>query len=330
MAAMVWSEAANAARVPLQDGAVALGLFASDPSYNYEPMLREIIATGAKEVVLAVVWSQRTVASVDIHRHPTWTASDDNVVRTLQQAHALGMRTVLFPLLQIEQRAPQEWRGVLQPSAGVPAWFAGYRGYVLRMADLAAQGGADALSVGSEFASLESHADAWRALIANVRTRYAGTLLYSANWDHFEEVAFWDAVDVIGVTAYNELQARDSHTPPKPSDVRAAWQGPVSAWHRVRARTGKPVVVTELGYPSVRTAAQMPWNEASGATHDEALAAQMLETSCAVLRPAVDGLAVWNWFGAGGPTDDGYSPRGKPLMLSAVRACMSHRHEPSH
>ena len=38
------------------------------------------------------------------------------------------------------------------------------------------------------------------------RAVYKGKLTYAANWDgEFEEVAFWDALDVIGVQAYFPL-----------------------------------------------------------------------------------------------------------------------------
>jgi hypothetical protein len=132
-----WWLAATAVAVPLERGAIALGLFASDPSYDYGHLLDEIVAVGAREVVIAVVWSQATVSSVNIHRHPQWTASDDTVARTLDQAQARGLRTVLFPLLQIETRTAEQWRGVLNP-LGVDAWFQGYRAYLRRMAELAA------------------------------------------------------------------------------------------------------------------------------------------------------------------------------------------------
>jgi hypothetical protein len=41
-------------------------------------------------------------------------------------------------------------------------------------------------------------------------------------------------------------------------------------------------------------------------------------------EPALAGLFVWEWSGAGGPTDGGYTPRGKPAAC-ALRAWFTAR-----
>ena len=45
-----------------------------------------------------------------------------------------------------------------------------------------------------------------------MRRRFSGKLVYSANWDHYLPVSFWDRVDYLGVTAYFELTTRDDAT----------------------------------------------------------------------------------------------------------------------
>jgi hypothetical protein len=224
---------------------VALGLFATDPAYDYGALLDEIVDTGARHVLVAVVWTQRTTRSVDIHRQPGLTPDDDTVVRTLAQARARGLDVMLFPIVRTERQARGEWRGTIDPAAGIDAWFSSYRSFLRVMASLATRGGASTLSVGSELLSLERHEQHWRALIADVRARFAGKLLYSANWDHFEDVPFLDAVDEIGVTAYFEL-AHDDALP----DDRAldrAWAGPRASLFGFAARWQKSLVITEIG-----------------------------------------------------------------------------------
>ena len=46
---------------------VSLGLFASDPRFDYAPLLDEIVAAGATDVQLDVVWMQRDIHSARIH-----------------------------------------------------------------------------------------------------------------------------------------------------------------------------------------------------------------------------------------------------------------------
>ena len=314
---------------------VALGLFASDPRWDYGPLLDEVRDLGASHVLLAVVWTQKTMRSARIHRQHGTTPDDDVIVRTLRQARARGLSVTLFPIVRLEEHAPDEWRGRIDPRAGLDAWFASYRDFLVTMAALAQEGGAARLSVGSELVSLEHHDARWRTLIAEVRARFSGRLLYSANWDHFTQVPFWDAVDDVGVTAYFEL-ARDEHMPSN-ADLDRAWEGPRASLLALKAATGKPLVVTEVGYPSMVGAARYPWDETRRAAIDLAGQATLIDAFCRAFRSpprgthpdasashrggSIDGFYVWNWFGFGGPTDTSYTPRKKP-GARALEGCL--------
>lgn len=306
---------------------VGLGLFASDPDYDYGALLDEIRAVGATDVQLTVVWAQQRIDSSRIHRSTrpsTMTASDATVLRTLQQAKARGLRTTLFPIVRLEEHTPKEWRGRIAPLAGTDAWFASYRDYVVTMADLAARGGADRLSIGSELLTMEQQRDSWLALIGDVRQRFSGKLLYSSNWDHFVPVSFWDAVDEIGVTAYFELATHaDAGADAGVVDddaLAAAWRGPVRELTAFARQKRKPLVITEVGYPSKKTAAWHPWDETSDADVDLALQARLYDAFCdAWKHEPLDGFYVWNWFGFGGDDDGGYTPRQKPAAVNLAR-----------
>lgn len=300
---------------------VALGLFASDPAWDYGPLVDEIAATGATDVLVAVVWAQQRINSVRIRRSvaaATTSPTDETIVRTLRQARARGLRVTLFPIVRLEEHSRLEWRGRIDPAAGKDAWFSSYRDYIVTMADLAHAGGADRLSVGSELLTMEQQEALWRSLIAEVRARFSGKLLYSANWDHFAPVTFWDAVDEIGVTAYFEL-AKDV-APVDDDALAAAWRAPVRELTAFAQQKRKPLVITEIGYPSLTTAAWHPWDETAEAPLDLALQARLYDAFCTAWKhQPVDGFYVWNWFGFGGDGDSGYTPRGKPAATSLSR-----------
>ncbi len=300
---------------------VALGLFATDAAWDYGPLLDEVKALGATHVLVAVVWTQKHMTSARVHRQPGTSPDDATVVRTLRQARERGMSATLFPIVRLEEHKHDEWRGRIAPAAGVDAWFASYRDYLLTMARLARAGGASRLSVGSELVSLERHDKHWRALIADVRAVYSGRVLYSANWDHFVEVPFWDAVDDVGVTAYFEL-ARDERMP-RPDELDAAWRNPRETLALLKTRTGKPLVVTEVGYPSLVGAARYPWDETRHAPIDLEVQVALYDAFCVAFRGkgVLDGFYVWNWFGFGGPDDTTYTPRKKPAAR-ALAACL--------
>ena len=322
--ALTTSDAAPRGSTAPTERGVALGLFASDPGYDYGHLLDEIQATGASDVLIAVVWAQQRVDSARVHRShrpTTTTANDATVLRTLRQARDRSLRVTLFPIVRLEEHRADEWRGRIAPLAGVDAWFSSYSDYLLVMADLAQQGGAQRLSVGSELLSMERHERHWRALIARVRGRFDGALLYSANWDHYEPLRFWDALDAIGVTAYFELAPDPRNNKSNDDDdLLRAWVAPRRALLDFARRQRKPLVLTEVGYPSRTTAAWHPWDETARADLDVALQARLYRAFCASWKHTdVAGFYVWNWFGFGGDNDGGYTPRGKPAAQALAR-----------
>src|SRR5207253_3061449 len=72
-------------------------------------------------------------------------------------------------------------------------------------AALAAEERASFFCVGSELAWADGETASWKDLIARVRSVFPGKLAYSANWDDYEAVTFWEEIDLLGVTGYNEL-----------------------------------------------------------------------------------------------------------------------------
>lgn len=277
---------------------------------DFDRMVDEIAALGASHVSIVVQWSQRDVRATSIAPHPTESQPDAVIRRLMRRARAKGLEVMVFPILWVEQRALGEWRGTLKPQ-DEPAWWRAYRRFILHYADLAAAEGASVFSVGSELASLESRTERWRALIADVRSRFGGRVLYSANWDHYAEVTFWDQVDLIGLTGYYRLT--ESKTPTG-AELNLAWAAVRDTLVRWQATHAKPLVFTELGYPSSDGAARSPWDYTTGAPVDLEEQRLCYEAFYAawIREPALGGVVFWNWWGPGGPKDGYYTPRGKP------------------
>lgn len=289
---------------------VALGLFASDPAWDYGPMLTEIAAHGATDVMLSVPWVQDTLTSSDLGPRPGSSPDAATVARTLAQAHDRGLRVTLMPVVRLEERGDGRWRGALQP-ADRDAWFSAYSAHMTAHADLAQAAGVHRLVVGSELSSLEADDARWRALVSELRGRTDATLTWSANWDRFEQVPFWDALDEVGVSAWFEVGEGDAD----------GWAGPQARLRAIAAATGKPVLLTEVGYPARATAGSRPWDHAGPATPAPRLQAALLDRFFVQFtdRPDVSGAFVWNWFGRGGTLDAGYSPRGRPAAAVLKR-----------
>jgi len=316
--------AAQAAAAPRQRG-VALGLFSEDAGWSYAPLLDEIAALGATEVELVVPLYQDDVEAVEVGYHPRYSPPITTVRRTIREAQARGLGVLLFPIVRLSRtHGPNEWRGTLRPRDRA-AWFASYGARLLELAALAAKERVVALSIGSELSTLDTEPAPWTSLVAAVRARYRGRLLYSGNWDHFERVAVYGLVDQIGVCAYFPLADHAGAPLPAVDALVEAWRDPQRRLARLAARLSRPVVLTELGYRSQPNTLGAPWDEGSASPVDAlAIEAQRLgyvafHAAFAAGPTWLEGFYVWNWYGWGGPHSKAYTPRGKPALEEVRR-----------
>jgi hypothetical protein len=306
-------------RQPPQRG-VALGLFAEDVSFSYAPLLAEIAALGASHVALVVPLYQTHAASTRLALHTRFSPTLEAIADTIREARRADLEVTLFPIVRLSgPRAPGEWRGTLQP-ADRDAWFASYGEHLGDLASLASLTGATRLVVGSELSTLDNDLPRWQHLIKLLRAVYDGTLVYSANWDHYREARLFELVDEIGVVAYFNLRE-----PSEPSDIEALaarWRSIGRELDADLAIYEKPFIFTEVGYRSRKGAAAAPWDESSGGVPDveeqrrgfEAFRQAWSHPLTSMAR--LDGLYIWNWYGYGGPGTTSYTPRGKPAAAT--------------
>lgn len=285
------------------------------PHFEGEPtdaqlleMVDEIKDLGGNLLLVVVQWGQADVHDVNLAPY-RWGTNDLQVRTVLTHARRRGLDTLVFPIVRLATLEPGRWRGTLAPRDRAQ-WWQSYEGFLLHYAQLATETGATWLSVGSELGSMEGDEAQWRALITRVRGVFAGRLIYSANWDHFPHVGFWDALDAIGMNAYHPITTQEAPT-------TAAL---VAAWRQLRpglllwpALLGKPLIFTEVGYPSVRGGAARPYDfGGEGPADVEAQARAFRAFIEAWSGQPIEGACVWLWTGRGGPADRGYMPRGKP------------------
>lgn len=235
---------------------------------------------------------------------------DESLRGATRQAHALGMKVMLKPHVWARDEAAvaawsdEEWR----------AWLASYEAFITHYAELARDAKIDALCIGNEQKHATRFESEWRRIIAKVRAIYSGPITYGANWDEVERVAFWDAVDWIGVSAYFPL-ASGSH--PDRATLVAAWQPVLSRLAALSKRHGKPVLFTEIGYRSAEGAAWRQWElPRTAAANDEVQRAAYEAFFEAVWpQPWLAGAYPWKWFSGPNhraPAPNDYEVEGKP------------------
>jgi glycosyl hydrolase family 113/HEAT repeat protein len=242
---------------------------------------------------------------------PTWEER-----RILQGGDAAARRALISRIRESWAR-PRPWHNDIEMTTETEwrQWFSQYEGYVLAYARQAAEAGADAFCVGRETDKAAiARPDDWRRIIARVRETFAGALTYSANFDSYDRIAFWDALDVIGVSAYFPL----ADGAPKEEDLAAAWDRILARLETVARKTNRRVVFTEIGYPAVPTAASRPWDEPSGPA-DVWLQARLYEAALQAVskRPFMVGTFFWLWEGVARPAfrDASFSIQDKPASF---------------
>jgi hypothetical protein len=188
----------------------------------------------------------------------------------------------------------------------------------MRFVDTAAILNIDYFCIGTEFKQLAIKREVfWRNLITKIRQKYHGKLLYSANWDDFDNVPFWDALDFIGTNAYFVLSQKET---PSVTELCEAWKPIKQRLLQTSKRLGKQIVFSEFGYLSVNGCAgkcweiekivqQLPINEQAQANAYEALFRTFGEESWWA------GGFLWKWFPAGlgheGYPERDYTPQKK-------------------
>jgi len=216
---------------------------------------------------------------------------DDRLIRTLQAARRVGLRRILKPHLSIGDGFVGNIS--FEDSGKFRAWFENYRRWMLHYARIAELFDAEGMVVGTELAGVTRYEQDWRTLIGDVRRIYSGPLTYAAHWGKdFETLAFWDALDYLGVNMYYPLGAIGE----EPRADSPAIQSLVAKFSAMAARTGKQVVFTEVGFPNTSSAAAEPYRK-TGGLMDLELQARCVRTVFEAFygRPWFGGMNWWEW-----------------------------------
>ncbi|MEA2128365.1 MAG: hypothetical protein QOJ85_1256, partial [Solirubrobacteraceae bacterium] len=217
--------------------------------------LRRMAGDGSDHAAVFTQWFMDGPTSSQIAPDPDRTPTDGSILHAMEVAHAAGMAVTLKPQLGIRSGS---WIGAAHP-ADLDSFWSDYRTMLLHYADLAQQGRASMLVIGTEMATLSNDDGRWRALIAEVRTHFSGELTYAANYDEYQRVPFWDALDYIGIDAYFGL-ADDANPSPGTDALAAAWsdRGYLARIRAVSERVGRKVIFTEIGYRGTHATAAHP------------------------------------------------------------------------
>lgn len=222
-------------QLPLVTTSPRQGAFAAGVAFTaryhpaWKPLFRaalgDIHQMNANLVVLTPTWSYGRVPPVDngslpigldpptLAPNPAQDASWFDLQMLMKEAQERNLSIALYPTVNFPLPWDQWWLNAPTQAPGWwPTWFEQYRTYVLHHAALGATQQAEALILGDEWlvpalppgrlpngqpSNLPADAaNRWRAIIAEVRSRFAGRLLWAVPADQLDTLPpFMDSFD---------------------------------------------------------------------------------------------------------------------------------------
>jgi hypothetical protein len=238
-----------------------------------------------------------------VHRSPR-SETDEGIVRVLTDARSLGMTALVQPRLWLGGGA-----GVgdiaMADDHGWQGWFEAYRRFIVHQAVVAEASGVTLFCVGSDLQKTETREKQWRDVTAAVRLATGAPVLYAADGAaNANRITFWDVLDAIGVDFFDSLSKSEKLAEPALDEAVRRVTRPVA---ELSQRTGKAVILTEVGYPAVRSAWISPRDEAPerpAGTEDAARAIAAVSRALAK-ESWWKGVYWWEAFSDGKPAVPG-------------------------
>jgi len=193
--------------------------------------------------------------------------TDDEIRHAVGQARALGLRVVLKPMVETREGV---WRGLIKHAseADLAVWWQSFEAFLVHYAHIAEECGCDMFCLGCEMGSMEPYADRWRKVTSAVRGVFSGRVTYNANHDRVWDVAWWDAVDIISISAYYPVgRGADSTV----AEMQASWVPVRKKLAALAQASGKPVFFIEIGMMSAEGCSLYPhkWDSDAPYAPDE-------------------------------------------------------------
>ncbi|NQT32739.1 MAG: hypothetical protein HQ594_03590 [Candidatus Omnitrophica bacterium] len=249
-------------------------------------------------------------------RQTQQTPNDQSVIKAIKYAHNAGLKVLLKPHIDLINAGEEGyWRGDIgfYKEEGWDKWFDSYEKFITHYAKIAEENGVELFCVGTELAFATQKTDRWRKIISSCRKIFSGDLVYAANWDNYQNVKFWDDLDYAGIDAYFPLSYKSD---PGIDDLLSGWQKWLRDIRRWQSDVNKPVIFTEIGYPSSLHAPSEPWADGRGTPQLDLQASLYTAFFEAVGdSPWLAGVYWWDWspyLNDGGLKNNHFTPRNKP------------------
>ena len=190
------------------------------------------------------------------HSRQWWGEHTNGNCMLMQYAKENDLKVMVKPHIWV---MGQGWTGDfdLNTEEEWKEWETRYTTYILNHAIKADSMKAEMLCIGTEYRiPSRERPEFWRGLAEKVRELYAGKITYAANWDNYNNITWWDAVDFIGIDAYFPLVDGDD---PGMSEIIEGWNPIKKELSDFSSKWDRKIIFTEYGFQSVDGAAGKHW-----------------------------------------------------------------------
>lgn len=242
------------------------GMYRSEKSLE---SMKRMTAMGTDWTALAFAVTQEKFSSSRFGFDYRFTVTDFEIILAIQRLKSLGQKVCLKPVINCEDgvwRANISFPDIEFPVTKNPSpkrfntywdeWFSCYTAFICHYAEIAEDTKTEMLCIGCEMLGTERKEEHWRRLIAEVRKIYHGELIYNTNHGSEENVAWFDAVDHIGTSAYYKVGLSGDSV----SDMIKGWEKEKPHLKAVSEKFGKKIIFMEIGCRSAKGCASMPWD----------------------------------------------------------------------
>ncbi len=256
-----------------------------------------------------------------------WGERPEGVRASIRLAKEAQLKVMLKPQIYV----PGSWTGDLSFSneEDWQKWSISYKNYILPFVAMADSMQVELFCIGTEFKkTVQKREQFWRQLIQEIRQQYKGKLIYAANWDEYQKVPFWDALDYIGINAYFPLIDKKT---PSLNNLKKSWKPYQKTLQDFALQSQRPIIFTEYGYLSVDGCAHNTWEleaKINSLNINEQAQANAIQAilDCFWDEPYWAGGFLWKWFpnnqGHEGYFQKDYTPQGK-TAAEVLKKCYS-------
>ena len=230
------------------------------------------------------------------------TASLPSFSYGIQYARSLGLH--VFVTIQLQSAGSEPWAALVNFSTFTQEqqWFDSYWQTVMPYAAAAQQYGVEQFAIGTEYRWLEQNAPSslWNGLINKLSQVYHGTITYDMDWSSlWYSPPSWmhnPILKMIGISSYAPLVNYAVRV--DPAQMRNLWARKSQRdLDNFSIAVGKPILLSEIGFPNCQVALYQPWNSSCTAPQDQQEQASATDAALANIIPDqhILGTFFWGW-----------------------------------